>query len=131
MPKEISIHYAIKANPFVPLVHHLSQKVEGFDVASANEMALALNTGVSPEDISFAGPGKTDEELKRAISAQMLLNVESLSELQRIQLWSEKLGLCARVSLRINPDYNLNSSGMKMGGGHVNLVWMPLMFLMH
>ncbi|WP_118985450.1 pyridoxal-dependent decarboxylase, exosortase A system-associated [Photorhabdus sp. CRCIA-P01] len=135
LPEKISIHYAIKANPFVPLIHHLSQKIEGFDVASANEMALALNTGISPEDISFAGPGKTDAELKRAISAQVLLNVESLNELRRIQILSEKLGLCARVSLRINPDYNLNSSGMKMGGGPrqfgMDVVYVPdaLMFI--
>ncbi|WP_240042851.1 hypothetical protein [Photorhabdus luminescens] len=116
-------------------MHHLSQKIEGFDVASANEMALALNTGISPEDISFAGPGKTDTELKRAISAQVLLNVESLNELRRIQILSEKLGLCARVSLRINPNYNLNSSGMKMGGGPrqfgMDVIYVPdaLMFI--
>lgn len=117
IPKKISIHYAIKANPFVPLIHHLRHLVEGFDVASANEMALALNSGVSPEDISFAGPGKTQEELQRAVAAQVLLNVESITELQRIQQISAELNLTARVSLRINPDYNLNSSGMKMGGG--------------
>lgn len=117
IPEKISIHYAIKANPFVPVIHHLSRLVEGFDVASANEMALALNSGVSPEDISFAGPGKTVEELQRAVAAQVLLNVESITELQRIKDIALEYGIAARISLRINPDYNLNSSGMKMGGG--------------
>jgi diaminopimelate decarboxylase len=117
IPEKISIHYAIKANPFVPVIHHLSRLVEGFDVASANEMALALNSGVSPEDISFAGPGKTVEELQRAVAAQVLLNVESHTELHRIREIATDYGITARVSLRINPDYNLNSSGMKMGGG--------------
>ncbi|MEW2738376.1 pyridoxal-dependent decarboxylase, exosortase A system-associated [Providencia sp. PROV130] len=117
IPKKISIHYAIKANPFVPVVHHLSRLVEGFDVASANEMALALNCGVSPENISFAGPGKTVEELQRAVAAQILLNVESITELQRIKDIAVEYTIAARISLRINPDYKLNSSGMKMGGG--------------
>lgn len=117
IPKQISVHYAVKANPFFPLVQHLANKVEGLDVASAKEMHLAMNTGTPTEHISFAGPGKSDADLTCAIAAGVLINVESVSELARIDALAGAGKRAARISLRINPDYNLNSSGMKMGGG--------------
>ena len=63
---EVRLHYALKANPFPPLVALLAREADGFDVASAGEMALALDCGMPAERIAFAGPGKRDEELRRA-----------------------------------------------------------------
>jgi diaminopimelate decarboxylase len=117
LPEDISLHYAIKANPMPALVDHLASQVDGLDVASAGELAVALDTGMAPADISFAGPGKRDDELHAAIAAGVTLNVESAGELERIADQGEQLGITPRVAVRINPDFELKASGMKMGGG--------------
>lgn len=117
LPAAISIHYAIKANPMPAVVQHMAGLVNGLDVASAGEMQVALNAGMRAQDISFAGPGKRDEELAQAVAAGVLLNVESPREARVLAAVSERLGVPARVALRVNPDFELKSSGMKMGGG--------------
>ena len=111
------IHYAIKANPMPAVVDLLAQQVDGFDVASGKELLLALDSGMSPAKISFAGPGKRPGELAQAVAAEVLINVESIAEVRRLGKISEALGKPARVCIRINPDFELKYSGMKMGGG--------------
>lgn len=117
LPKEIHLHYAMKANPMPAVVQHLAGLVDGLDVASSGEMKVALDTPMPPEHISMAGPGKRAEELSSAIAAGILINVESARELDVIARQSERLGYPARVAIRINPAFELKSSGMKMGGG--------------
>ncbi|MEH8018973.1 pyridoxal-dependent decarboxylase, exosortase A system-associated [Rheinheimera muenzenbergensis] len=117
IPAGIKLHYAIKANPYWPVVQHLRSQVDGFDVASQKEMLLALQAGMPVTDISFAGPGKTDAELLSAITAGVTLNVESAGELKRIVKLGEKTKLTPQVALRINPAFELKASGMKMAGG--------------
>lgn len=117
LPDAIDLHYAVKANPMPALVGHMARLVDGLDVASAGELRIALDAGVAPQDISFAGPGKRDTELEQAIAAGVLINVESVGELRRLATISERTGWPARVALRVNPDFELKSSGMKMGGG--------------
>lgn len=117
LPSEVQLHYAIKANPMPALVHHLAQRVDGFDVASAGEMKIALDAGMPPTRISFAGPGKSDSELARAVAAGVLLNVESDREVRMLAELQRTMGIRARVSVRVNPSFELKSSGMKMGGG--------------
>ena len=117
LPDAIDLHYAIKANPMPAVVGHLARLIDGLDVASAGELRIALDAGVSPQDISFAGPGKRDAELRQAVAAGVLVNVESLGELHRLADISAQTGWPARVALRVNPDFELKSSGMKMGGG--------------
>ncbi|GAA5160699.1 pyridoxal-dependent decarboxylase, exosortase A system-associated [Viridibacterium curvum] len=117
LPPRISLHYAIKANPMPALLAHMVRLIDGLDVASAGEMRAALDSGMTPAEISFAGPGKRPTELRQAVAAGVLLNVESETELTRIAEASQSLGLPARVALRVNPDFELKSSGMKMGGG--------------
>src|SRR5438105_2468766 len=56
LPPDVHLHYAVKANPMPALVQHLSRLVDGLDVASAGEMQVALDTGMAPALISFAGP---------------------------------------------------------------------------
>ena len=92
LPQDIDLHYAIKANPFPPVVKLLAGMVDGLDIASAGELELALNSGMLPGNISFAGPGKTDRELGAAIEAGITLNVESLNELRRIDQHGKSLG---------------------------------------
>ncbi|WP_198265509.1 pyridoxal-dependent decarboxylase, exosortase A system-associated [sulfur-oxidizing endosymbiont of Gigantopelta aegis] len=117
LPEKIQLHYAMKANPMPAVVQHLASLVDGLDVASQGEMLTAINAGMPPGNISFAGPGKTDAELKAAIAAQIVLNVESENELRRIDAFGKALGLTPDIALRVNPDFELKSSGMKMSGG--------------
>ncbi len=117
MPPDLKIHYALKANPMPALVQHMATLVDGFDLASAGEMQIALDTLMQPHQISMAGPGKRPAELKQAIAAGITLNVESFHELDTIHQLSEQTGYAAKVALRINPAFELKASGMKMGGG--------------
>jgi diaminopimelate decarboxylase len=117
LPPEVSLHYAMKANPMPALVQHMVGLVNGIDVASAGELQLALDAGADPHEISFAGPGKRDPELVQAVAAGVLVNVESARELPVLAAAARQLGVPARVALRVNPDFELKGSGMKMGGG--------------
>jgi diaminopimelate decarboxylase len=117
LPERVELHYAVKANPMPALVGFIAPRVDGLDVASAGELAVALDAGMDPANISFAGPGKHESELRQAIAAGVLLNVESAREVALLARLSKALQLPARVAVRVNPDFELKSSGMKMGGG--------------
>jgi len=117
VPPEIKLHYAMKANPMPALVCHMATLVDGLDVASGGELNVALDSGMNPREISFAGPGKGDSELAQAIAAGVLVNVESMREIVVLGRLSREMHLPARVAIRVNPDFELKSSGMKMGGG--------------
>ena len=117
LPAEIQIHYAMKANPMPAVVQHLATLVDGIDVASVGELRVALDTPILPDQISFAGPGKKDSELSCAIASGITLNMESEQEMERIANLGQNLDICPRVAIRVNPDFELKSSGMKMSGG--------------
>lgn len=117
LPAAVHLSYAIKANPMPAVVQHLSGLVDGLDVASAQEMKVALDTPVAADQVSFAGPGKREPELAQAIAAGILINVESPAELRRIAAAADCLGIKPRVALRLNPDFEMKASGMRMGGG--------------
>ena len=117
LPAAVKLHYAMKANPMPALVCHMARLVDGIDVASAGELLVALDAGADPQEISFAGPGKAEAELHQAVAAGILINVESFREVPILAAAQQALGLPARVAVRVNPDFELKSSGMKMGGG--------------
>lgn len=117
LPPGVRLHYALKANPMPALVGFMRPLVDGMDVASVGELKLALDAGVPAQSIGFAGPGKRDAELRQAVAAGVLLQVESARELRVLAESSQALGLPARVALRINPDFALRGAGMHMGGG--------------
>ncbi|SFU42233.1 diaminopimelate decarboxylase [Nitrosomonas eutropha] len=117
LPSGILLHYAMKANPMPAVVQHLAGLVDGIDVASVGEMKVALDAGVTPENISFAGPGKSRQELACAIAAGIVINMESEQELEIIAQLADETGFHPKVAVRVNPDFELKSSGMKMGGG--------------
>ncbi|TXI26420.1 MAG: pyridoxal-dependent decarboxylase, exosortase A system-associated [Nitrosomonas sp.] len=117
LPNKIKLHYAMKANPMPAVVQHIAGLVDGIDVASLGEIKVALDTGMLPSKMSFAGPGKNEHELSCAIAAGIVINIESELELERIVALAERLGITPKVAVRINPDFELKSSGMKMGGG--------------
>ncbi len=117
LPAGLQLHYAMKANPMPALVQMMAALVDGIDVASGGELKTALDTALPPARISFAGPGKTDAELACAVAAGVLINLESEREMERVAIAGERQGLTPRVALRINPEFELKHSGMKMGGG--------------
>jgi diaminopimelate decarboxylase len=117
LPTDVEIHYAMKANPMPAVVRHFCGLVDGIDVASAAEMDVALAAGMSPELVSFAGPGKTSNELERAVSSGIVINMESELEMRRLAEIARRTGHRPRVAVRVNPDFELKSSGMKMAGG--------------
>lgn len=117
LPSEIHLHYAIKANPMPALVQHMVGLVHGFDLASAGEMKIALDTPMPADKISFAGPGKSESELRQAAAAGVIVNLESELEMERLAQAGALMGVRPKAAIRVNPDFELKSSGMKMGGG--------------
>ena len=113
----VQLHYAVKANPYAPLLTAILGSVDGLDVASGGEMRLALKAGAAPISVSFAGPGKRDAELEEAIRAGITLNLESEGEAQRALAIAARLGVSPRLAVRVNPDFGIRGSGMRMGGG--------------
>lgn len=99
------IAYSVKANPNLAVVALLARLGAGADVVSQGEMTRALAAGVAAHKIVFSGVGKTDGELAAAIDAQIgLFNVESRSELDRLNAIASAKGTTAPVALRLNPD---------------------------
>ena len=117
LPAGLALHYSIKANPMPALVQHMAGLVDGLDVASGGEMRVALDAGMAPARISFAGPGKAEAELAQAVAAGVCVNIESEREITLLAGLSQRMGLPALALLRVNPDFELRSSGMRMGGG--------------
>ncbi|MEO7601756.1 MAG: pyridoxal-dependent decarboxylase, exosortase A system-associated [Sphingomicrobium sp.] len=112
-PLEIALHYAVKANPYEPLLSAMTSIVDGFDVASAGELGRVSELGLP---ISFAGPGKRDEELAAALRAGVTLNLESEGEAERALAIADGLGITPNLAIRVNPPFGLKGAGMKMGG---------------
>ena len=117
LPDAVALNYAVKANPFGPVLQAMAGLVDGFDIASAGELAMVTEAGIAPDRISFAGPGKRDAELEAAIAAGVTLNLESEGEARRALEIAARIGITPRLAVRVNPDFDLKGSGMKMGGG--------------
>lgn len=117
LPPAIALHYAVKANPMPAVVQHMAGRVNGLDVASLGELKVALDAGMDPAEISFAGPGKRPPELAAAIAAAITINLESARELETVARLGQAQSRRPRVAVRVNPDFELKASGMKMGGG--------------
>lgn len=117
LPASVKLHFAMKANPMPAVVGYMAGLVDGIDVASAGELKVALDAGTDPREISFAGPGKREAELRQAVAAGILINIESFREVELLGAISKEVSLPARVAVRVNPDFELKGSGMKMGGG--------------
>ncbi|MFZ5743466.1 MAG: pyridoxal-dependent decarboxylase, exosortase A system-associated [Pseudomonadota bacterium] len=117
LPQQVALNYAVKANPFAPVLQTMSGLVDGFDIASGGELTMVTAAGIDPARVSFAGPGKRDDELEAAISAGVTLNLESEGEAARALAIAARIGVTPRLAVRVNPDFDLKGSGMKMGGG--------------
>jgi diaminopimelate decarboxylase len=117
LPARVGLNFAVKANPHLAVIGHMAPLVDGFDIASSGELGLCLALGIDPARISFAGPGKRDDELEAAIATGVTLNCESEGEAARALAIGQRLGKAPRMAIRVNPDFEMKGSGMKMGGG--------------
>jgi len=117
LPSDVKLHYSVKANPMPALVQHMASMVDGLDVASDGELRCALDTTIPASQICFAGPGKTDTELHQALAAGAIIHLESSGELLRLNRLALASGFTPQMLVRVNPDFEIKSSGMKMGGG--------------
>jgi diaminopimelate decarboxylase len=112
-PDDVSLHYAVKANPYLPLLEEIAKIVDGFDVASSGELDRVAGLGIA---VSFAGPGKRDSELEQAIRDGVTINLESEAEAGRALKVAQAVGQRPKLAVRINPPFGLKGAGMKMGG---------------
>ena len=113
LPGSVALHYAVKANPYAPLLSWIADKVDGFDVASAGELGRVAHLGLP---VSFAGPGKTDQQLETAIRAGVTINLESEGEAERALAIAAEGSRPPKLAVRVNPPFALKGAGMKMGG---------------
>lgn len=104
------VHYALKANSNKEILEHIKKYGLGADCVSGNEVKRAIECGFKPEQIVFAGVGKSDEEILFALSNNIFcFNSESLQEIQVINEHAKKMNTKARVALRINPNVKANT----------------------
>lgn len=113
----VHLHYAMKANSYKPLLSQMIGRVDGIDVASGGELDHVVGAGADAGRISFAGPGKRDADLARAITLGATLNCESEGEAERALRIASEVGKPLRIAVRVNPDFEIKGSGMRMGGG--------------
>lgn len=97
--------YSVKANSNLGILKVLAEHGSGFDVVSGGELYRVLRAGGDAEKTVFAGVGKTDDEIRAALDAGVLMfNVESEAELEAIARVARSMGKVARIALRVNPD---------------------------
>lgn len=117
--REHLVCYAVKANSNIAVLNLLARLGSGFDIVSGGELERVLRAGGDPSRVVFSGVGKTESEIERALEAGILcFNVESESELERIDRVADRMQKVAPVSLRVNPDVDAKthryiSTGLK------------------
>src|ERR671921_386100 len=115
---DVEVTYSVKANPNLAVCQLIArEQLTGAEVASSGELVVVRAAGFAPEDIVFAGPAKTDEELRMAVQEGIFaVNVESLNEIDRLAAIARREERKIGVGLRINPAAQLMGSQMRMGG---------------
>ncbi|GAB2779322.1 diaminopimelate decarboxylase [Hymenobacter luteus] len=109
-PGNFQVHYALKANSNLPILQRIQQAGFGADCVSGGEVQRALDAGFSPDHVVFAGVGKSDAEINRALAADIFcFNAESVPELQVLNELAGAQGRTARVALRINPNVDAHT----------------------
>lgn len=117
LPNRFLIYYSVKANPNRAILKHFLRKGCGLEIASGGEFQQAMAAGCSPENIVFAGPGKTEAELELVLASRVgEIHAESPLEIERIAEISRRLAVRAYVALRVNPSGEAQGGAMRMGG---------------
>lgn len=117
LPDSVDVFYALKVNPNVSLCSLLRSQGANAEVCSLAELEIALKAGFSPENIIFLGPGKREEEIRRALDIGIFaLVIESREELDRASAIAGQMGRTANIAIRINPNFAAEAAPLKMGG---------------
>ena len=97
--------YAMKANSNLAVLNLLARAGSGFDIVSGGELARVIAAGGDPGKVVFSGVGKTEAEVAQALAAEILcFNLESVAELEMVERVAARMGRCAPISVRVNPD---------------------------
>ena len=115
MPDGLAIYYAVSANPYEPLLNFIGRYVEGFRVVSRGELEHLQRAGLAGIGMTFAGPGKTDDELEAGIEAGATISVESEVEAGRAIQAGDRLGIQPRIAVRVNPPFSIEKGRVSMG----------------
>ncbi len=127
--------YAVKANSNLAVLNLMARLGSGFDIVSVGELERVIVAGGDPEKIVFSGVGKRADEIQRALEVGIhCFNVESESELERINAVAEMMGVRAPVSLRVNPDVDAKthpyiSTGLKQNKFGIAIEHAPEVYL--
>jgi diaminopimelate decarboxylase len=117
--REHLICYAVKANSNIAILNQFARLGAGFDIVSGGELQRVLAAGGAANKVVFSGVGKSEAEMRQALEAGILcFNVESPSELDRLNAVAGSMGKIAPISLRVNPDVDAKthpyiSTGLK------------------
>ncbi|MBQ2770005.1 MAG: alanine racemase [Clostridia bacterium] len=103
-----SVIMSIKTNPFLPVVKTVAGEGIGADAASIEEVRIAARAGMQPCDIYYSAAGKTDAELREGLF-RSVLTADSRGEIRRISALAKELGVHARIGIRVNPDFTMES----------------------
>src|SRR3954471_1133175 len=115
MPDGLALYYSVTANPYEPLLNFIGRYVEGFRVVSRGELERLKRAELAGIPITFAGPGKRDDELEAGIAAGAVISIESEGEAGRAILAGERLGTQPKLAVRVNPPFAIENGKVSMG----------------
>src|SRR3954471_24487721 len=115
MPDGLALYYSVSANPYEPLLNFIGRYVEGFRVVSKGELERLKRAELAGIPMTFAGPGKTDDELEAGIAAGATISVESEGEPGRAIMAGERVGIQPRIAVRVTPPFTIERGQVTMG----------------
>jgi diaminopimelate decarboxylase len=115
MPDGLALYYSVTANPYEPLLNFIGRYVEGFRVVSRGELEHLKKAGLAGIGMTFAGPGKRDDELDAGIAAGAIISVESEGEASRAIKAGERTGTQPKIAVRVNPPFSIDKGSLAMG----------------
>jgi len=115
MPDGLAINYSVTANPYEPLLNFLGRYVDGFRVVSRGELEHLKRAGLAGIGMTFAGPGKRDDELEAGIAAGATISLESEGEAARAIEAGERVGIQPKLAVRVNPPFSIEHGRISLG----------------
>lgn len=115
MPDGLAVYYSVTANPHEELLNFLGRYVDGFRVVSRGELERLKRAELAGIPMTFAGPGKGDDELEAGIAAGATISIESEGEARRAILAAERVGIRPKLAVRVNPPFSIEGGRVTMG----------------
>src|SRR6478672_3395975 len=115
MPDGLALYYSVTANPYEPLLNFIGRYVEGFRIVSRGELERLKRAELAGIPMTFAGPGKRDDELEAGIAAGATISVESEGESRRAILAGERTGVRPKLAVRVNPPFSIEGGKISLG----------------